>query len=476
MHIVIVGGGTAGWLAALALVKVAGNHHKVTVVESESIGIVGAGEGTTSVFSDFIKGSWFNTGVDLADFQEKVHATKKIGIRHVGWTGTGSSYFAPLDGTPTGGHSPDRLFLAQLARNKPKFHTCSELGVAYETGRGDVQGAYHFDAFKVGEYFKDKLTSSGEVTHVNAIVQDVKLSESGFISALVLDNGQELSGDFFFDCTGFRRVLLKKLRVAWHSHQKHLPVNAAIAFQQPLDPAYKEITTATALKNGWVWQIPTAKRYGCGYVYSDKHTSRDAAYAELQALYGDVDILRDFNFDAGRSEVLWEKNCVGLGLAAAFAEPLEATSIHTTLIQILVFVYEYLQPTLENTTVKIRSDKYNADMTQMYDDMKDFIVLHYMGGRTDSEFWRMIDNKETTTPWVEYVLDLCARGVVISPLTFNRYYDGMAGVALYKWVLAGLGKITDQSIAQNYERLSNLDAVNQELSFYQQQWGLPRNV
>lgn len=472
MHIVVLGGGTAGWLAALALVKVAGAQHKVTVIESKSIGIVGAGEGTTSVFSDFIKGLWFNTGVDLADFQEKVDATKKIGIQHVGWTGDGSSYFAPLDGTPTGGYNPDRLFLAQLARDKSKFHTCSELGAAYETGRGDVQGAYHFDAFKVGEYFKDKLTSAGEVTLIDAIVQDVELNENGFIRALVLDNGQVLPGDFFFDCTGFRRVLLKKLQVAWRSYQKHLPVNAAIAFQQPLDAAYKEITIATALKNGWVWQIPTAKRYGCGYVYSDNHTSQDAAYAELQALYGDVDILREFKFDAGRSNVLWEKNCIGLGLAAAFAEPLEATSIHTTLVQILVFVYEYLQPTLENTTVQLRADKYNADMTQMYDDMKDFIVLHYMGGRTDSEFWRMIDSKETTTPWVEYVLDLCARDVIVSPLTFNRYYDGMAGVALYKWILAGLGKITIQSISQNHERLENRASASKELSFYQQQWGL----
>jgi tryptophan halogenase len=191
-----------------------------------------------------------------------------------------------------------------------------------------------------------------------------------------------------------------------------------------------------------MWKIPTSERYGCGYVYSDDHISADQAQQEVEELLGHaIEPIKNIKFTAGRGELLWKNNCLALGLASAFAEPLEATSIHTTIAQLLTFIFEYLQDTSELTMVESRIDEYNRQMIRMYDDIKDFLVLHYQGGRTDSEFWMKITNKETITERVENILDMCDNKLMPTIYTFGDNYLGMIGAGLHNWTLAGLDKI-----------------------------------
>lgn len=466
MNIVIVGGGTAGWLTAYSLAKL--TSHEITVIESSDVPIIGAGEGSTGALTDFLTGQWCPLDFTIEEFIENTKATTKLGIVHKNWKGDGTQYMAPLDGSPTDQCTPDKALIAQIISDRDKFHTCSYLGFSYENNLRDKLGSFHFDAFLVGNFLKKKLLEKNEVTIVDAVVDEILTDDKGYIKTLIGKN-LNLSADFFIDCTGFKRLLINKVGGKWHSYQKHLPVNRALAFQKPLENNYEQVTYAHALKNGWVWKIPTQERYGCGYVFSDAYTTRDNAYKEIVEHYGNVDILREFSFDTGRQEKVWINNCLSLGLSSSFAEPLEATSIHTTLIQLVKFLFEYLEETQELTCNQKRINYYNKSMNKMYDDIKDFLVLHYMGGRTDSEFWRAITNKETTTEFVEYIIDMSQSGRMISPLTFASFYDGMVGSTLYKWILIGLGifnpgNIDIKNIDFDFE-INELNGIKEQWSF-----------
>ena len=268
MNIIIAGGGTAGWLAALFFVKAHPNKHKVTVIESSQIGIIGAGEGSTGLMKDLLSNQWFDTGCNITDFFNSVDATAKMGIRHKNWTAAGDSYFAPLDGSPTSGMNPDTEFLKMFSElGKDGMYKATTLG-KYFAEKIPNAGAYHFDAHKIGQYFKRILGDA--VTVIDAKIVDVELNPIAEIEQLHLDTGQTVKGDFYIDCTGFARKLIGKLGVDWKSYRTHLPVDRAMPFLLP----YKEnepvepVTVAHALSAGWMWQIPTAKRIGCGYVFS----------------------------------------------------------------------------------------------------------------------------------------------------------------------------------------------------------------
>jgi len=446
MNIVIVGGGTAGWLCALSIVRAQPNVHNVTLVESKKIGIIGAGEGSTQLLRDFLSNAWFDTGVNLEDFMRECNATHKIGIKHVNWKGDNSWYFAPLDGSSTSGLAPDIELCHTLINNPNKFHTASHLGRCFEN-KTLGSGSFHFDAFKVGEYFS-KIAIKNGVTHIDDEVFGVVTEgNSDNIIKIKTKSGRDISGDFFIDCTGFNRSLCGAIDNKWVSYKNNLLVDSAIGFQLPLDNYVEPVTTAIAMKNGWMWKIPTTERYGCGYVYSSEYTSEENAKQEILDYYKtDIKFLRNFKFEAGRSEYLWKGNCLALGLAAAFAEPLEATSIHTTIMQIMVFVMEHLNITKEDTCNHYRIKDYNYRMTKMYDDFKEFLILHYMGGREDSEFWRYISSGNIMTEKTKYILEL-SKKTIPSALCIDHYY-GCAGIMLYNWILCGLGYNT-QSTAKN---------------------------
>jgi len=454
MKIVILGGGTAGWLAALMISKTQPNH-KVTVIESSKRGIVGAGEGATGIFVDLIQNKFFDTGIRAGEFMEACNATYKLGIKHVNWKGDGTHYFAPLDGTQTSFSSPDIELCHALINNPDKPYLTTQLGQSYENDFIGAGHSYHFDAFKVGEFFAKKATESG-VKRIDADIAGAGTNSSGTdVEFLVDENDNKYFADFFIDCSGFNRTICAgMIGMDWHSYTDNLPVNSAIAFQKPLEEDYEPVTTAIAMDAGWTWKIPTAERFGMGYVYSDKFISDEKALEEVNSKFDNPKILRQFKFTSGRSKALWKGNCLALGLSAAFAEPLEATSIHTTIVQLLNFTMEHLQETKERTCNPYRINQYNEQMIQMYDDIRDFLIIHYKGGRNDTEFWKYMNSTTPNTPMVDYILDI-SKDSIPSGINIQSSNSSPAS-SLWNWVLNGTGKIGKEQAEKTLSKFNML--------------------
>lgn len=476
MNIVIVGGGTAGWAAALIISKVCPDH-SITVIESSAIGIVGAGEGSTGMLTSVITNQMWDFDCDLLEFLKETGATLKYGINHKDWTGVGKEYFGPIGGSPTMNYTVDYIFAHYHSTQPDMVHMSSEQGQAIQRGVSnfnkktlkfeDLASALHFDAHDVGKYFKKVTLRRSDIAVMDDEVIDVALTENGNIKSLMLKTGVVVNGDFFIDASGFKQVLMKKLNAKWISYKENLPVNSAMPFLLPYrEGEYPELyTTAWAQSSGWMWQIPTQHRKGCGYVFDDNFITADQAQAEIETTLGrPIDPIRVLKFDTGRLENLWEKNCLAIGLAAAFAEPLEATSIHTTLSQILIFAFEFLFPTLDDTLNAGSMKSYNRRMADLYDTTKDFLVAHYLGGRTDSEFWRYINSGATITPFVETIREMCKTKAPTNR-DFNLVF-GAPDYSLWSYVLAGTGQLSPEvskKIFTNNEvkilGLTNVDKV-----------------
>jgi tryptophan halogenase len=453
MKIVIVGGGTAGWLSALMIKSIQPNH-ELTVVESSKIGIVGAGEGSTGYLTDIIQGNSWNYGCNEGDFFKETGATVKLGIRHKDWKKVGHEYNAPIDAPPRNGDGTDYILMHAILNDLP-FHMASENGYyienslsSFNNSQGVLENtkghAYHFDAHLVGKYFKKICGES--VKNIDSQVVGVNVVSSGNIESIILDDNQTIFADMFIDASGFSRILAKSLNISWKSYSKNLPLNTAMPFfiehGEKIDP----VTTAWALKSGWMWMIPTQNRYGCGYVFDDRFTSHEDAKKEVESkLKRSIEPIRFLKFDSGRSEVLWKNNCLLIGLSAAFAEPLEATSIHTTILQLKSFIFEYLRDDIESTCNEGSINIYNRRMSSMYDDMMNFINIHYAGGRSDSEFWKWVSSGEIWTDSTRNLLEMQSHRL-IGPYDLNSYF-GYAGSSLYNWIMAGLG-IIDKSLAK----------------------------
>jgi hypothetical protein len=466
MNIVIVGGGTAGWLAAFMINKTQPNH-EITLIESSQIGIIGAGEGSTGILTSIIQGTAWDYGLSEKEFLSKTNATIKLGIRHKDWKTLGHEYIAPIDAPyydQTIHYGTNKPLMHSILNDK-KFHLSSQNGNYIENSfssfykyKGGIannrEHAYHFDAHLVGKYFKEKCDK--KVKTIDSKVQDIVLSENGDISSIVLEDGFILEGDFFIDASGFSRVFSKKLNVDWISFSKYLPVNTAMPFLiehkegEKIDP----VTTAWAQKNGWMWMIPTQERIGCGYVFDNRYVSNEDAQKEIETTLGrEISPIKFLNFDAGMSKSFWNKNCLSIGLSAAFLEPLEATSIHSTVLQLTSFIFNYLRDDKESTCNSGSSSIYNKNFSKVYDGFKDFISIHYASSRKDSEFWKDISKIDRRTDFAANILK-----TVESRLPNNGdfyQYPGFAGADLYNWILSGLGYI-------------NKDLAGKELDFYSQ--------
>lgn len=471
MNIVICGGGTAGWLAALMIKKIQPDQ-TVTVIESSRIGIVGAGEGSTGYLTDIVQGINWDYGCNEEDFIRETGATIKLGIKHQDWREIGHTYYGPIDGT---NNNPDVTICHALLNNIPA-HTASQNGFLISAGKTNFWNedgkldnthshGYHFDAHRVGQYFKKIVVPCG-VSYIDSEIIDVIVDESG-IKSLSLDNGNTITADLFIDCTGFARKLMKSLDVPWVSYKKNLPVDTAMPFLLKYQPGevVEPVTTAWAQKFGWMWKIPTADRYGCGYVFDSSYITNEQAQQEIESALGhEITPIRFLKFETGRLEKLWYKNCLAVGLSAAFAEPLEATSIHSTIVQLNNFIFDYLKNTPADTMNSGAQAIYNRRMGNMYDDFKDFLVLHYQTKRTDTEFWKKMSSPQVRTEQVNNIIEL-AKSKLPQASDFSSYF-GYAGHPLWNWVLIGLGYF-DKT---NADKELNFYAIDRkELSF---RWGL----
>ena len=453
-HLVVVGGGTAGWLSAMILQAEARRAKRpltITLIESSKIPTIGVGEGTTSIFGGVLQA----LGLDEAEFLAKTDATIKYGIRHRDWRRLGHSYDGPIDDpyaladrVPDAGAWID-TFCVAAGRSVTEPHLFAALMGAGKAPVADQNGhvlaisqfhhAYHFDQAKVGAFLREK---SAGISLVDATVENVfRDAETGHIRHLTLDNGTTLAADFFIDCTGFRRRLIgQEMGAKWQSYGDVLPVNRAMPFwiDLPSDAEIPAYTLAWAQGSGWMWQIPTQGRIGCGYVYSDRHITPDQAKTEIETTLGHtIEPRADIVIDAGRLQNVWVGNVLALGLASSFLEPLEATSIHGTLVATLLFAKRHLQ-SLDQTSDTARAT-FNAAIADQVDDFRDFINLHYVTERRDTLFWR--DVADTfIQPQTREKVEFWSRNMPSSH-DFKNALDGLPHVEelLHYPVLDGLG-------------------------------------
>jgi glycine/D-amino acid oxidase-like deaminating enzyme len=406
---VIVGGGTAGWLAALMLqdaLKRQKSDATITVVESSKIPTIGVGEGTTAVFRQMLK--YF--GLDEFAFLKETEATIKFGIRHKDWRRVGHHYDGPIDdphlvleqsGAPqsyldifsvaAGRAVKDtHLFAYLLDQHRAPF---AQKADGARVAMSPYHHAYHFDQALAGKWLRKH--ARGVATIDAQVTSARRNAESGDIEALNTDAG-DIEGDFFIDCTGFRKQLIgKELGGAWVSYRDVLPVNRAMPFwlDHKPDAEIPPYTLAWAQGAGWMWSIPTQSRYGMGYVYSDEFLTPDQAQAEIETALGHkIEPRNDLRFDIGRQKDAWINNCLSLGLASSFLEPLEATSIHGTIVQMLVFTSFHLARTSNDRAA------YNIFAARQVDDFRDFINMHYVSERRDTPFWRSVAARNIGEP------------------------------------------------------------------------------
>ena len=406
-HFVVVGGGTAGWIAAFIIqdsIKRLKLDAKISVVESSKIATVGVGEATTAAFHVFLK----HFGIDIFEFFRKTEATYKLGIRHQDWRRKGFTYYGPIDdphqviqrppGAPSdylnvyavgaGRKVQDmHLFGPLLERKKAPWTTRADGSLL---PLGPFLPAYHFDQSLVGKFLKSKSEGVEIVDNVLAGVE--RDGESGDITTLIFEDGQRLAGDLFIDATGFRkRLIVKELNAPWISYQHELPVNRALPFWLDIKPGEEiaNYTLAWAQEAGWMWQIPTQTRYGCGYVYCDEFQTPDEAHAAVERVLGrKIEVRDDIRFSIGRLEQAWIGNVVAVGLSSSFLEPLESTSIHGTIVQMMMFAGQYLRDP-KAMTQALRDD-YNKRVGRQVDDFRTFVNTHYVTERDDTPFWREV--------------------------------------------------------------------------------------
>ena len=326
-----------------------------------------------------------------------------------------------------------------------------------ENSRPDLKSpffyAYHFDNHLVGNYLRKR---SKNIEILDEVYTHASLNKNGEIEKLHFESGKEIETDLVLDCTGFRKLLINKLyNVGWKSYQKNLPVNRAMPFFLKLDEKnISNYTLAWAQKNGWMWQIPTQERIGAGYVYCDDFTSPEEAKIEIEKVLGhEIEPRNDIKFTSGRIEKSWVKNCIAIGLASGFLEPLEATSIHSTLIQMILFATDYLKEEMDFNNEKIM-DEFNERVGRQFDDFMIFLNTHYVSNREDSDFWKFVKNDcihEDTINLINKWKNQLPR-----MSDFDLYLSGLPHVQsqLYYPVLDGLG-LLQKDIAR--EEMNNFN-------------------
>lgn len=403
--VIIVGGGTAGWMAAAALGQLMlPKGVNVKLVESESIGTVGVGEATIPQILLFNR----LLGLDENEFVKATQATFKLGIEFVNWTRPDHSYIHPFGsfGADMDGIPFHHFWLQQQQRGYS--HDLSEFclqAVAAKRGKfmrpdtstmnsplAHIAYAFQFDASLYAKYLRSYAESKG-VRRIEGTITDTNLNkESGFVESLTLEDGQTIEGDFFIDCSGFRGLLIEQaLESGYEDWSSWLPCNRAIAVPCENGGEDSPYTRSTAHTAGWQWRIPLQHRTGNGHVYCDGFMSADEAENILLSNL-DGPVLRDplhIRFTTGMRRKCWNKNVVALGLASGFMEPLESTSIH--LVQTGLARLMTLFPTRDFPQAD--SDEYNRATRREYEYVRDFLVFHYrQTERDDSEFWRHCQN------------------------------------------------------------------------------------
>jgi tryptophan halogenase len=447
----VLGGGNAGLMAALYL-KTSLPALDVLLIKSKKIGTIGVGEGSTEHWSAFANA----VGINIVDLIQHCGATIKIGIKFENWHGDGTSYFHSL---------PE--FLASMHSYSGAPYTLMRLigdGIGTEQLHWDLPMKgyvrepltdyyqFHFDSEKLNLFLEDRCKLIG-IKIIDTEIVGPELDNEGFVQNIVDVNSRRFYADFFIDSSGFNRVIASKLGAEWVDWSKYLPLNSAIAFQTAYEEEIPPYTLAKAMSSGWHWRSPVQDRYGNGYVFSDHFISETQAIDEIQKQFKDtIHIGRKINYISGKVNRAWIKNCVSIGLSSNFVEPLEASSISTTIKQL-----QLLTTTMWNWSKEdvngIKS--YNANVDDMMNNILDFIQLHYFTQRDDTNFWKWCKNEIVMTDFNKENLEYFKKNFVNHALlpedsVFQNYriYDCLNWIQ----VMHGLRMFDTAKIKELYEK------------------------
>jgi tryptophan halogenase len=444
VNVIIVGGGTAGWMTAAALAKLLPTRADVHLVESEAIGIVGVGEATLPHIRAFNE----RLGIPEADFMARTRATFKLGIEFQGWGRDGDSYIHPFGtfGRGTGEVDFHQYWLRMKQQGRPvaELEEYSFACMAARLNRFDLPSpdssqlastfgyAYQFDATLFAPYLRALAEGLGARRTEGKVVAVERDGESGDITAIRMENGETIAGDLFVDCSGFVSLLIgKALGEPFQDWSHWLPCDRAAAMPCRTETALTPYTGVIAMPAGWRWRIPLQHRTGNGYVFSSDYISEDEACAAIAGAVEGEKIAdpRVLRFKAGRRERSWVHNCVAVGLASGFLEPLESTSIY--LIQQAITGLLELFP--EKQVSPVDRDEFNRLIDLEYDRIRDFLILHYHANqRTGLPFWDYVRNMEVPDTLKEKIELFRRRGRVV------KYREGVFLDA--SWIAVYLGQ------------------------------------
>lgn len=475
--VVVLGGGSAGWMTAAYLHKAFEGTVNVTLIEAPLIPRIGVGEATIpnlqSVFFDFL-------GIPEEEWMIECRASFKGAVKFINWTRPSSAggddhFYHPFDQIPICGNVPlsQYWFLKhQHLEAEPLDYTCFKDVPLLDAmrsprmidGTKKMSYAWHFDAHLLAEFLKRWATARG-VRHIVDTFQQASLNEQGYISSLHLESGKVVSADLYVDCSGFRSLLINGvLGEPFIDMSDHLLCDRAIATATLVDEQsdVEPYTSAIALKNGWVWRIPQFGRVGTGYVYSSKFVSLDDAVDEFAKLWNfdpSAIALNKIQFRTGRNRRSWVKNCVSIGLASCFVEPLESTAIYFT----YAAIYQLVKFFPDRSFNPILADRFNQEIAYMYDDTMDFIQAHYLASpRCDTPFWQAT-KQVRVSDGLQNKLEVYKAGLPVNQVSdIERFYSSFETNFHNYWnntsyyvILAGLGYLPEVAMAKLLYQPSN---------------------
>ena len=408
MKVLIIGGGTAGWITALSLYK----DHNVTLVESD-VPTIGVGESTT----DYVV-QWLKNKLDINDFFSKTNSTIKLGVQFDNWKDNDTYFHLFGDKEDLVPNNKFDNVVRYCYQNNINLDSLS----IFEKSRSNLQQwdstAMHWDSVKVPEYIKNFL--GDKITYKYARVKEVN-NFNKTINNIILDDNSILEADLYIDCTGFNRVLSKALGIKWNSWDSTGQVDTALVWQQPHTEELPLYTQSEAWDAGWRWKIPTKDRLGFGYVFDSSSINEEQATQEIRSRTNYQGPVRKVMFNTGVVEEQWINNLLHLGLSSHFIEPLEATNF-----DFLIFNLENLDKVLDNTLTK---QQYNNQAVEFANSIRQFLKLHYLTGKQDTEFW----SKQQTPHWLKDTLKNIAQGKPSpnsGPFTDYNWYKIAQGIGL----------------------------------------------
>lgn len=446
--IIIVGGGTAGLIIAIMLKK-SNPDFVIEIIKSDDIGIIGVGEGSTEHWFQFLNYAEIN----IYDLFANTDCTFKYGIHFQNWNNDNKNFYHLINNFFTfkniNNFPSYEVGNISLANNLNEIHDSYMLESKHFFPLENSTYQFHFDTFKLNQ-FLIKLALERDIKVTIDTVTDIELDENGI--KFIQSKNNVYKADFFVDATGFKKMLINKLNPKWIDCQEFLIANSAITFTlKPIVQNNTSFTSAISSKHGWIWEIPTQTRTGRGYVFNKDISSIEEIENDLKNLYKNINIEKNINFTAGYLENPWIKNCLAIGLASNFVEPLEASNIGCTIQQSFAFIQFINNLNLSNN---IQQKTYNNICTNIFSNIIDFIQIHYKTKRQDSKFWIETNNTKLT-PFNKTTLDYFKNNIPI-----EAYFDkSYIMFNQHNWIniLFGLEYINLEVYKEIFNNLPNCD-------------------